>query len=68
MTYYCVKKKFGIELKPNNQLPQPTALYEQVHPSNKTITEDDLGLEPNPAYGISHKVIMDTDPAYENCK
>ena len=68
MTYYCIKKKFGIELKPNNQPPQPTALYEQVDPSNKTITKDDFELQPNPAYATSDKVIMDTNPAYESYK
>ena len=68
VTYYCVKKKFGIELKPNSQPPQPTGLYEQVDPSNKTITKDDFELQPNPAYGTSHKVIMDTNPAYESYK
>ena len=28
----------------------------------------DLELQPNPAYGTSHKVTMDTNPAYESCK
>ena len=69
VTYYCIKKKFWIEFKPNNQPPQETALYEPVDPSNKkTITEDNFELQPNPAYGTSHKVIMDTNPAYESCK
>ena len=68
VTYYCIKKKFGIEFKPNSQPPQETALYEQVNPSNKTITKDDFELQPNPAYATSHKVIMDTNPAYESCK
>ena len=68
VTYYCVKKKFGIELKPNNQPPQPTGLYELVDLSNKTVTKEDLELQPNPAYGTSHKVIMDTNPAYESYK
>ena len=68
MTYYCVKKKFGIEIKPNNHPPQPTALYELVDPSKKTITKDDLELQPNPAYGTSDKVTMDTYPAYESYK
>ena len=49
--------------------PLPTALlYEQVGPTNQTITKNDLELQPNPAYGTSHKVIMDTNPAYESCK
>ena len=66
VTYYCVKKKFRIE--PNNQSPQETALYEQVNPSNKTITKDDFELQPNPAYGASDKVTMDANPAYEGYK
>ena len=68
VTYYCIKKKFGIEFKPNNQPPQETALYEPVNLSNKTITKDDIEIQPNPAYGTSYKVIMDTNPAYESCK
>ena len=68
VTYYCIKKKFGIEFKPNSQPPQKTALYEPVNLSNKTFTKDDFELQPNPAYGTSHKVIMDTNPAYETYK
>ena len=68
VTYYCVKKKFGIEHKPNSQPPQETPLYEQVCPSNKTITKDDFESLPNPTYDTSHKVIMDTNPSYESCK
>ena len=68
VTYYCVKKKFRNELKPNNQPPQETALYEQVDPSNKTIIKDDFELQPNPAYGASDKVTMDANPAYEGYK
>ena len=68
MTYYCIKKKFGIEFKPNSQPPQEIALYEPVNLSNKTITKDGFELQPNPAYGTNYKVIMDTNPAYESCK
>ena len=69
VTCYCIKKKFGIEFnKPNNQPPQETALYESVNLSNKTITKDDSESLPNPIYDTSHKVIMDTNPAYESCK
>ena len=68
VTYYCIKKKFEIEFKPNSQPPQETALYEPVCPSNKTTTKDGSELLPNPAYDTSHKVIMDTNPAYESCK
>ena len=65
MTYYCIKKKFGIGFKPTSQPLQETALYEQVNLSNKTTTKDNFDLQPNPAYGTSQKVIMDTNPAYE---
>ena len=37
-------------------------------PPDQTVTKDDLELQPNPAYGTSHTVIMDTNPAYESCK
>ena len=67
VTYCCVKKKFGIELKPNNQQPQETGLCELVDPSNKTSTKEDFELQPNPAYGTSDKVIVYTNPAYESC-
>ena len=68
MTYIFLKKKSGIEFKPDSQPPQEKALYESVDPPNKTITKDDFELQPNPAYGTSHKVIMDTNPAYVSCK
>ena len=58
VTYYCVKKKFGIEFKLNSQPPQETALYEQMCPSNKTITKHDFELQPNSSYGTSDKVII----------
>ena len=60
MKYYCIKKKFEIEFKPNNQPPQEVALYERVCLSSKTITKDAFELQPNPAYGTNDKVIMDT--------
>ena len=52
----------------NNQSPQEKALYEQVSSTIQAVTKNDLELQPNPAYGTSHKVIMDTIPAYESCK
>ena len=67
--YICVKRKFEriIQDFKNKEQNKP-ALYEQVGPSNQTITKDDLELQPNPAYGTSHKLIMDTNPAYESYK
>ena len=45
-----------------------TALYEQIVQPTNTVTKDALELQPNPAYGTSHKVTMDANPAYESCK
>ena len=51
------------------QSPQEKIIYEEVCPPSSTVTKNnDLELQPNPAYGTSHKVIMDTNPAYESCK
>ena len=65
----CVKKTFQ---KPdthdlNKPLSQDQAYEEMCLPSH-TVTKNDLELQPNPAYGTSHKVIMDNNPAYESCK
>ena len=68
MTFIFLKKKFGIEVKPNSELPQEKALYELVDSPNKTISKVDLELEPNPAYGTIRNVTMDTNAAYESCK
>ena len=57
-------EKIQQDLKDKQQ--NKTVLYEQVGPSSKTDTKDDLELQPNPAYGSSDKVIMDTNPAYES--
>ena len=64
VTYVCVKRKFTNAYNPNNQSPQEKVLYEQV---GHTISKNDLKLQPNPAYGTSHKVIIDTNPAYDSC-
>ena len=72
ITYVCVKRTFDKanthDVKHQSPDPQEMVLYEQVGPRNQTITKIDLELQPNPAYGTSHKVIMDTNPAYESCK
>ena len=67
ITYICVKRRFKKILHKNDQQNE-TVLYEQVGPSNNPITNNDLKLQPNPAYGTSQKVNMDTNPAYESCK
>ena len=66
ITYICVKRKFERIFKDKEQ--SKTVLYEQIGPSNRTITKSDVELQPNPAYGVSREVIMDTNPAYESCK
>ena len=69
ITYICVKRKFEKILQDyKNEQQNKAVFYEQVGPSDKTISKNDLELQPNPAYGTSHKVTMDTNPAYESCK
>ena len=72
MTYVCVKRtldKVNTHYhKHQSPDPQEKVLYEQVTLPSHTVTKNDLELQPNPAYGTSHKVIMDTNPAYESCK
>ena len=84
VTCVCVKRQYESpnnkqspqEKSPNNkQSPQETkplyeekALYEEVCLSSHNVNKDDLELQPNPAYGTSHNVVMDTNPAYESCK
>ena len=44
-------------------------IYEEpVCTSTDTSNKVDVKLQPNPAYGTSHDVIIDTNPAYESCK
>ena len=74
LTYVCVKRTFEKADNTHNldkqqsPVPQEEVLYEQVSLPSHTVTKNDLELQPNPAYGTSHKVIMDTNPAYESCK
>ena len=71
---YCVCVKRTLDkakthnLKQQSPGPQEKVLYEQVSLPSHTVTKNDLELQPNPAYGISYKVIMDNNPAYESCK
>ena len=51
VTYHCVKRKFQ-SVDRSNQSPQEKVLYEQVCIPSKTVTKNDLELQPNPAYGI----------------
>ena len=69
ITYICVKRKFeNIIQNLKDKEQSKTVFYEQVGPNNQAIAKNDLELQPNPAYCTSHKVIMDTNPAYESCK
>ena len=69
ITFICVKRKFEKIIQDFKDKEQnKTVFYEQVGPSNQTITKNDFELQTNPAYGVSHRVIMDTNPAYESCK
>ena len=69
VTYICcAKKKFEGAFNLNSQSPQEKVLYEQVSSTSQAVIKNDLELQPNPAYGTSHKVIMDSNPAYESCK
>ena len=70
VAYVCVKRTYE---KPNiHSSISPSShnkvLFEQLGPSSKIITKKDVELQPNPAYGTSCKVTMDTNPAYESCK
>ena len=76
VTYVCVKRTFEKNCSSddfNNKSPQEKekekVLYEEVHtPTHIVSSKNDLELQPNPAYGTSDKVIMDTNPAYASYK
>ena len=66
VTYTCLKKKFSKETSGKKPVATTSALvYDQPNLKSK---EADLELQQNPAYGTSHKMIMDTTPVYESCK
>ena len=60
ITYICVKRKFEKILQGIKNKQQNKAV--------STISKNNLELQPNPAYDTSHKVTMDTNPAYESYK
>ena len=71
VAYVCVKRTFekaNNTHNPNDPMPQEKVLHEQVCIPSKTVTKNDLELQPNPAYGTNCNVVMDTNPAYEICK
>ena len=69
VTYICVKRKFEKILQDmKDKQKNKTEIYKQVVQPTNTVTKGALELQPNPAYGTSHKVTMDINPAYESCK
>ena len=71
VAYVCVKRTFekaNNTHNPNDPMPQEKVLYEQVCIPSKIVTKNNFELQPNPAYGTSFKIAMDTNPAYESCK
>ena len=73
VAYVCVKRTFekadvNNAHNPIGVSPPEKVLYEVVGPPTHTITKNDLEMQRNPAYSLSHKVAMDTNPAYESCK
>ena len=68
ITYVFVKRKIESKNDPKYQSTEEKVLYEQVSSPNSTITKKVLELQPNPAYGVSHEVNMDSNPAYESCQ
>ena len=68
--YICVKRRFEKTLQDHlkDKQQNKTVLYEQIVPPDQTVTKNDVELQSNPAYGTSHKVTMDINPAYESCK
>ena len=68
IAYLCIKKSFEKAQKANNPSLQENVVYEQVGLPRHTVTKDDLELQPNPAYGTSHRMIVDNNPVYDSCK
>ena len=73
VTYHCVKRTFekANVINAHNPIgvsPPEKVLYELVGPPTHTTTKNDQEMQRNPAYSLSHKVTMDTTPAYESCK
>ena len=73
VAYVCVKRTFqkAKVINTHNPIgvsPPEKVVYELVGPPTHTVTKDDLDIQKNPAYDLSHKVAMDTNPAYESCK
>ena len=64
-----VKRKFFSMPKDTTGKQLNAVIYEEpVCTSTDTSNKADVKLQPNPAYGTSRDVIIDTNPAYESCK
>jgi len=69
VTYTCVKKKLtGITQHTSGRQPANTIAYDTIVSPSQTSDKGGLEMQPNPAYGTSHKVVMDANPAYESYK
>ena len=69
VTYLCIKKSFEKAQKANDPSPQEKVVYEQVGLPSHTITKNDLKLQPNPACGTSHRmIVVDNNPVYDSYK
>ena len=73
VAYVCVKRKFekAKVINTHNPIsvsPPEKVLYELVGPPTHTATKNDLEMQKNPAYDLSPKVTLDTNPAYESYK
>ena len=69
VTYICVKKKLtSITQHPSGKQSTNTIVYDTVSPPSQKSNKRGLEMQPNPAYGVSHKVVMDANPAYESYK
>ena len=70
VTYTCVKRKFNdITQDTSGKQPVSTAntiVYDTVDLSSSN--KGALEVQPNPAYGTSHKLVMDANPAYDSYK
>ena len=63
------KRKFsGMPQDTTSEVPNAVIYEEPVCISSHTSNKADVKLQPNPAYGTSHSVVMDINPAYESCK
>ena len=66
VAYVCVKRTFekaNNTHNPNEPMPQENVIYEQVCIPSKTVTKNDVELQPNLAYGTS---CMNTNPTYKS--